>query len=96
MERRKSEPLSDVLLRILRNSGLESQLNEYRLLEAWPEVAGSVAASVTTEVCVRNQTLVVRLDNPALRANLLMMRRQLVNQLNARVGASVIVDISFL
>lgn len=96
MERRKSEPLSNVLLRILRTTGLEAQLNEYRLLEAWPVVAGTVVAAATTEVAVRNQTLVVRLSNPALRANLMMMRRQLVEQLNARVGASVIVDISFL
>ena len=45
MERRKSEKLTNVLLRFMRESGLETPLNQYRLVEAWPEVAGSVVRS---------------------------------------------------
>lgn len=96
MERRKSEKLTNVLLRFMRESGLETPLNQYRLIEAWPEVAGSVVASYTREVYIRNQTLYVRLSRPALRANLQMLREQLVRQLNARVQAFVITDIVFL
>lgn len=96
MERRKSEKLTNVLLRFMRESGLETPLNQYRLVEAWPEVAGSVVASYTREVYIRNQTLYVRLSRPALRANLQMLREQLVRQLNARVQAFVITDIVFL
>lgn len=96
MERRKSEKLTNVLLRFMRESGLETPLNQYRLVEAWPEVAGSVVASYTKEVYIRNQTLYVRLSRPALRANLQMIREQLVRQLNAKVQAFVITDIVFL
>ncbi len=96
MERRKSEKLTNVLLRFMRESGLETPLNQYRLVEAWPEVAGSVVASYTKEVYIRNQTLYVRLSRPALRANLQMLREQLVRQLNAKVQAFVITDIVFL
>lgn len=96
MERRKSEKLTNVLLCFMRESGLETPLNQYRLVEAWPEVAGSVVASYTKEVYIRNQTLYVRLSRPALRANLQMLREQLVRQLNAKVQAFVITDIVFL
>lgn len=96
MERRKSEKLTNVLLRFMRESGLETPLNQYRLIEAWPEVAGAVVASYTQEVYIRNQTLYVRLGIPALRVNLLMLREQLVRQLNAKVKAFVITDIVFL
>lgn len=96
MERRKSEKLTNVLLRFMRESGLETPLNQYRLVEAWPEVAGSVVASYTKEVYIRNQTLYVRLSRPALRTNLQMLREQLVRQLNAKVQAFVITDIVFL
>lgn len=85
-----------MLLRFMRESGLETPLNQYRLVEAWPEVAGSVVASYTKEVYIRNQTLYVRLSRPALRANLQMLREQLVRQLNAKVQAFVITDIVFL
>lgn len=93
MERRKAEELGQVINRFLRESGLEAPLNEYRLLEAWPSVAGEAAARHTRKIEIRNQTLVVQLDSPALRANLQMMRAALVQRLNACVGATVIYDI---
>lgn len=95
MERRKSENIGDVVLRFLRQEGLESPLNEHRLLEAWPDVAGREVAAYTEELRIRNQTLCVKLKSPALRANLMMARARLVHALNERVGAAVIVDINF-
>ena len=80
----------------MRQAGLESPLNEYRLVQAWPEVAGGVVAAYTREVFIRNQTLVVRLSSPVVRSELLMRRRELVSQLNASVRADVIRDIMFL
>lgn len=96
MERRKSERLTNVLLRFLRESGLETPLNQHRVIEAWPEIAGEVAAAYTKEVYIRNQTLYVRLATPALRSNLLMQRKRLVQALNEKVKAFVIADIVFL
>lgn len=93
MERRKSENLRDVVMRFLRASGLESPLNEYRLIQAWPEVAGELVGEKTTEIYIRNQTLYVKLSMPALRSNLMLARRRLVELLNAKVGATVITEI---
>lgn len=95
MERKKSELLSEVLLRYLRESGLESPLNQYRLVQAWVDVAGEAVAAQTRELAIRNQTLVVKIASPALRANLMMRRRQLVQHLNQTVRAEVITDIAF-
>ena len=95
MERKKSELLSAVLLRYLRESGLESPLNQYRLVQAWADVAGEAVAAQTRELAIRNQTLVVKIASPALRANLMMRRRQLVQHLTQTVRAEVITDIAF-
>lgn len=43
MERRKSEQFTDVLYRYLRQEGLETPLNEHRIVSEWKEVAGPVA-----------------------------------------------------
>lgn len=96
MERRKSEVLTDVLRRFMRESGLESPLNEYRIKAAWGKVAGGQVEKYTTELFIRNQTLYVRLLSPALRANLMMRRKELAGLLNEEVGAYVITDIAFL
>ena len=95
MERRKAEELGSVIMRYLRLQGLEAPLNEYRLIDAWPTVAGSAVAAYTDSLRIYNQKLYVKLKSPALRANLMMERGRLVRSLNEAVGASVIVDIVF-
>ncbi|MBR4920098.1 MAG: DUF721 domain-containing protein [Prevotella sp.] len=95
MFKRKIESLKDVLLRNLREQGLETPLNQKRLVEAWPRVAGPVITRYTLNTYIYNQTLFVRLSNPALRSDLSMMRQELVNKLNAEVGEQVITDIRF-
>jgi predicted nucleic acid-binding Zn ribbon protein len=95
MFKRNIESLKDILLRNLRERGLETPLMQKRLVEAWPEVAGPVVARYTLNTYIYNQTLFVRLSNPALRSDLSMMRGELVKKLNDVVGEQVITDIRF-
>ena len=85
----------DVVMYFLRQRGWETPLLQRRLMQSWKEVAGDVVHSYTRELNIRNQTLYVSLVNTALRADLSMMKQQLVQQLNAKVGAQVITDIRF-
>ena len=95
MFKRDVQSLKDVLLRNLREQGLETPLMQKRLVDAWPEVAGPVIARYTLNTYIYNQTLYVRLSNPALRSDLSMMRQELVRKLNAKVGEQVITDVRF-
>lgn len=95
MRRRNTEELDTVLGRFLRQEGLETPLNEYRLIQAWPEMVGNTIARYTASIRIYNQVLYVQLSSPALRENLIMERKLLVKRLNACVGAQVITDIIF-
>jgi len=95
MFKRHIESLKDVLLRNLREQGLETPLKQKRLVEAWPEIVGPVITRYTLNTYIYNQTLFVRLSNPALRSDLSMMRQEFVKKLNAVVGEQVITDIRF-
>lgn len=93
MFKRQPQSLSDVLQRLLREQGLETPLREKRLIDAWDEVVGPAVARYTGEKFIKNQTLHVKIVNPALRQDLSMMRSQLVKRLNGAVGAMVIAAI---
>lgn len=95
MKRNNTEQIGDVIRKFLRQSGLESPLNEFRLVDAWRDVVGPTIAKYTLNLYIRNQTLFVHLSSSVLRQELQMQREMLVNHLNQRVGASVIVDIVF-
>lgn len=93
MFKRSVQPIQNLLNQFLRHEGLETPLQQKRLIDAWETVAGRVVARYTSEKYIKNQTLFVRVLNPALKQDLTMMRSQLVQKLNAAVGASVITDI---
>ena len=93
MFRREVKPLGEILMKLLRDEGLETPLQQKRLIDAWETVAGPMVARYTNEKFIKNQTLLVKITNPALRHDLTMMRTQLVRRLNEQVGALVITDI---
>lgn len=95
MRRNKSEMFGDLLRQFLRSEGLETPLNERRIVSAWPQVIGEGISYYTGNIFVKNQTLYVQLKSPSLKSNLMMNRAQLVRQLNEAVGAQVITQIVF-
>ena len=93
MFKRDVLPLDEVLKKLLREEGLEVPLLQKRLVDSWEVVTGNVVARYTAEKFIRNQTLFVKITNPALRQDLSLMRTQLVKRLNGQVGSFVISDI---
>ncbi|MBP3229269.1 MAG: DUF721 domain-containing protein [Prevotella sp.] len=93
MFKRRVLSLDDVVGQFLRHEGLETPLQQKRLIDAWGKVAGNVVEKYTAEKFIRNQTLFVKIQNPALRSDLSMMRSELVRKLNAEVGSMLITDV---
>ena len=95
MFRQEVKSVGELILKNLREQGLETPLQQKRLIAAWPEVMGEMIAGYTQDLFIKNQTLFVHLTNPALRADLSMMRLEIVKKLNTAVGSQVIADIRF-
>ena len=97
MKRNKAQNISDLVLQFLRLSGLETPLNEHRLIQAWSDVLGSQMSKYTDveHIYIKNQKLYVHVTSAALRQELSMAHSTLVKTLNNRVGSQVIVDIIF-
>ena len=90
---RQVQQIDDILNLVLREQGLETPLQQKRLIDQWETVTGNIVAKYTEEKFIKNQTLFVKITNPALRQDLTMMRHQLVKRLNESVGALVIIDV---
>ena len=74
MRRNNAEQVGDVIRFFLRQQGLESPLNEYRLVQAWSDVVGPAMARYTSNLYIKNQTLHVHLTSAVLRQELMMVR----------------------
>ncbi len=75
---------------------METPLLQRRVIDAWEEIAGPIAAKHTEEKYIKNQTLFVRISSPALRADLNMRRSQIKDLLNEKVGSFVIAELRIL
>ena len=95
MRRNDAEQIGDMIRKFFRQNGLESPLNEYRLVQAWDDMVGPAIARYTDNLYIKNQTLYVHLTSAVLRQELMMARELLIKNLNRAVGAQVIVNIVF-
>lgn len=95
MFKRDVKSLSDLLQTVLRKEGFETPLLQRRLVASWDAVVGSTISRYTSDKFIKNQTLFVKINNPALRQDLSMMRQKLVQRLNSQVGSFIISDIKF-
>ena len=87
--------MAELVRAMCREEGLETPLNEYRLINAWGEVLGEAVNSYTKELRIYNQVLYVTLTSSVVRHELFMNRKSLVRKLNEHVKANVITNIVF-
>ena len=93
MKRTESQHLGNVILQYLRENGLETPLNEHRIIKAWGEVLGPSISSYTKDLQIYNQVLFATISSSVVRQELMMRRTDLVKRLNGHVGAQVITQI---
>lgn len=93
MKRQKAVQIGDLIHAYLRQEGLESPLNEHRILQSWAEVAGEVVSRRTGRMFIKNQVLYVEIKSPAIKSELMMRRTDLTHRLNEHVGAQVLQSI---
>ena len=93
MKRGGVKSISELVKATCREEGLETPLNEYRLINSWSQVLGPTVKYYTKELYIRNQVLYVQVTSSVLRQELMMNRKTLVHRLNEHVGALVITDI---
>ena len=95
MRQQKAENIGLLVRQFLREEGLETPYNEYRLIQSWSEVMGETIARYTRDLQIRNRVLYVRLTSSVVRNELMIGRRSFVQRLNQHVGAQVIENIIF-
>lgn len=95
MKRKNALAIGDLVRQYLREEGLETPLNQHRIIESWGEVMGAGILQYTGDIFIRNQTLWVKIDSSVLRQELNISRQQIERRLNEHVGAQVITEVRF-
>lgn len=94
MKRTNTVSIAQVVGEVIGEYKIGDKLKETRIIAAWGEVLGPLAKPAD-ELYIKNRVLFARLSSSVIRNELSMMRSQLVQRLNEKVGEEVITDIVF-
>lgn len=88
-------PLKDVIDKLLKAYRLDGKMKEIDILSAWPDMMGIAVANRTTELLIRNKTLIVRMDSSVMRDELSFGKEVIIQRINEKAGFEIINDVWF-
>ena len=88
--------ISGLLPELLRELGLEAGMMGWRAVREWPDAVGPQVARRARAVAFQEGTLVVEVDGSAWLHELSILRRELVRQLNRRLGGPHVRDLRLI
>jgi hypothetical protein len=93
MRRSKPVIIGDLLSLFIRDFGLEKGYGDYQILKLWNEILGEGVSKATLGKRLEGKKLYIYLSSSVVRAELYMMRSEIVREINHRAGKNVIDDI---
>ena len=88
-----AQHVGDAIQELLRSYHLKSKFDEASLVASWERLVGRSVAKRTKKVSVRNKVLFVELDSPAMKNDLNLHKKQIVDLFQKEFGPDVIKEI---
>ena len=90
------EQVGGVLRRVVRDLGLEKQLQGWKAAEDWPRIVGARIARRTRCVGFKDGTLRVEVESSAWMHELGYLERDLIRKINQHLGAELVREVKFI
>jgi len=91
-----AEPIGKILADVLRDLGLSKKLSEQRAVVEWNDIVGRRVAEHARALRVDNGRLFVEVDSSVWSQELTLMKRNILRQINDRIGRKAIDNIHFV
>lgn len=85
--------LEQALKNLIKNLGIEEQVQVNQVLNLWPIVVGKRIADVSEAKKIEHHVLFVKVLNDSWRNELLFLKKNIIERLNKKVGKDIIKDI---
>ncbi len=88
-----SYSIGEAINLLFEKSGWKPKAHEVRLRDDWEEIVGKTIARYTRNLYLRNYTLTIYTEVPALKQELTFGKEQLIKQINEHFGEHVVQEI---
>ena len=95
MRRSSPKPLGNALRSVLDRLGINGKLKRYEVLDRWPHIVGAQIAAVTKADHIEGDKLFVKVSRSTWRNELVFLKKELIDKINAAMEQEIIKDIIF-
>ncbi len=96
MNRTNDKTLKEAMEQLLKVYRLKGKFDETNAVASWQEVVGAPVANRTKEIFIKDKKMFVRIESSVIKNQLVMMRSQIIENLNKKAGSVVVTEIIFL
>ena len=90
------EKLNTTINSFLNKHGLKKVVNQNTAIVLWNEVVGEKISKNTEAISVEHGILTVTVSNPTWRQELVFKQREIIKQLNTKLGQNTIKEVRFI
>ena len=90
------EKLNATIKTFLNKHGLKKGVNQNTAIVLWGEVVGEKISKNTEAISVEHGILTVTVSNPSWRQELVFKQREIIKQLNTKLGQNTIKEVRFI
>ena len=90
------EKLNTTIKTFLNKHGLKKGVNQNTAIVLWGEVVGEKISKNTEAISVEHGILTVTVSNPTWRQELVFKQREIIKQLNTKLGQNTIKEVRFI
>ncbi|MCX7745093.1 MAG: DUF721 domain-containing protein [Flavobacteriales bacterium] len=87
--------MKEAIAQLIKSYRMDDKMLELKLADMWRELMGKMIASKTTGVIYKNRILSIQVNSAPLRNELMMIRSEIMERLNEKLGVNLIDDIQF-
>jgi len=88
--------IKQALDQYMKRFGLQRKVEEIKLLQLWPEIAGEFIARNTSDLQVRDRRLIIRVNSSVIKHQLLISRDTIIQRVNQFMEQEYINDLVLL
>jgi predicted nucleic acid-binding Zn ribbon protein len=96
MGRTNDKTLKEAIEQMLQVYKIKRRYDETGIITAWPQMVGKSVANRTKEIYIHDKKLFLRIESSVIKNELIMMRTQIIDKINAEAKVILVEEIIFL
>lgn len=96
MRKTNDKTLKDAIEQMMQVYKIKRKFEETGISSLWPELVGKSVANRTKELFIRDKKLFLKIESSVIKNELMLIRTQIIGNINERSGSVLVEDIIFL